>query len=97
MPEPIMPNPMNPIFISPSRDKVCGRRPKLFLLEHVFGDEGGSHCRRPPGVKCEMGDDFAEFVLRKAVIERALQMADQLLFAAERDQGRTSDQAAVAL
>src|SRR5215831_10522724 len=44
-----------------------------------------------------MGDDFAEFVPGEAVVERSLQMADQLLFAAEGDQCRTGDQAAVTL
>src|SRR6516165_5821049 len=62
MPEPIMPKPIKPIFITPSRDQFPGSRRKLLLLEHLFGDEGGSHCRRPPGVKREMGDDFTEFV-----------------------------------
>ena len=44
-----------------------------------------------------MGDDFAEFVLGEAIVESPLQMADQLLFAAERDQGRAGDQTTVAL
>src|SRR5215831_4682713 len=44
-----------------------------------------------------MGDHFTELVLGEAVIERALEMADELLFAAECDQGRAGDQAAVAL
>ena len=44
-----------------------------------------------------MGDDLAELVLGNTVVERAVEMADQLPLAAERDQGRDDDQAAVAL
>ncbi len=44
-----------------------------------------------------MGDQLAEFGLAETVVERAPEMTDQLLVAAERHQGRDRDQAAVAL
>src|SRR5215469_3884768 len=44
-----------------------------------------------------MGDHLAELVLGEAVVESALQMPDELFFAAERDECRAGDQAAVAL
>src|ERR1700730_532113 len=96
MPEPIMPNPMNPIFIPPSL--VRSRyQPALFLLEHIFGDQCRGHRRRPAGIKGEMGDHFAELVFREAIVESPLQMTDELLFAAARDQSRAGDQATVTL
>src|SRR6516162_4967181 len=95
MPEPIMPNPINPIFISPSR--CCSPAPRLPLVEHVLGHLCGGHRRRPAGVKGEMGDDLAELFLAEAVVERPPEMTDELPFATERDQGGTGDQAAVAL
>src|SRR5215510_15102326 len=69
----------------------------MLFLEHILGDEGRRHRRRPAGIEGEMGDHLAEFVLGEAVVERPLQMADELLFTAERDQGRAGDQAAVSL
>ena len=44
-----------------------------------------------------MGDHLAELILCETVVERALQMTDELPLAAESDQRRASDQAAVAL
>jgi hypothetical protein len=44
-----------------------------------------------------MRDQFAQFLLGEPIVERAAEMADKLFFAAERDQGRDRDQAAVAL
>ena len=55
------------------------------------------HRRRPTGVERKMGNDLAQFALFEPVVERALQVADQLLLAAERYQGGARDQAAVAL
>src|ERR1700746_3895239 len=71
--------------------------PAALFLEHVLGDESCSHRCRPTGVEGEMGDDFAELVFAETVVERPLQMADELFFATERDQGRAGNQAAVAL
>src|SRR5829696_1732470 len=75
----------------------ASRMARLFLLEHVLGDEGGGHRGRPAGIEREVGDDFAQLGLGDAVVEGAFEMADQLLLPAERDQGRDHDQAAVAL
>src|ERR1043166_1019325 len=69
----------------------------LPALEHLLGDQRRGHCRRPAGVEGEMGDDLAQLALFETVVEGALQMADQLFLAAERDQGGAGDQAAVAL
>src|SRR5579885_1195886 len=44
-----------------------------------------------------MRDDLAQLFLGQPVVERAFEMADQLLFAAERDQRGDDDQAAIAL
>src|SRR5689334_8490852 len=44
-----------------------------------------------------MRDDLEQLLLGHAVVERALEMADLLLGAIERDQGGAGDQAAVAL
>src|SRR5262249_50340488 len=49
------------------------------------------------GIKRKMSDDLAELFLAQAVIECPSQMTDELPFAAESDQGRASNQAAVAL
>src|SRR5262245_62059452 len=71
--------------------------PSLAAFEHLLGDERRGHRRRPTGVEREMGNDLAQFALFEPVVERALQVADQLLLAAERYQGSARDQAAVAL
>jgi len=71
--------------------------PSLAAFEHLLGDECGSHRRWPAGVERQMGNDFAQFALFEPVVERTLQVADQLLLAAERYQGGACDQAAVAL
>src|SRR5271167_1435423 len=76
---------------------ISWRRPRLALVEHVLRHQGRGHRRRPAGIEGEMGDDFAELFLGQAVVERPLQMADELPFAAERNQRRAGDQAAVAL
>src|SRR5215472_18900680 len=96
MPEPIMPNPINPIFIPPSHDAFLPYS-ALPLLEYILGDERRGHRCRPAGIEGEMGDHFTELVLGEAVVESALQMPDELFFAAERDECRAGDQAAVAL
>src|SRR5262249_17351233 len=80
IPAPITRQPMNPIFFSSSALMLC---PALFLLEHVFRHQCRSHRRRPAGIECEMGDDLAKFVFAQTVVEGALQMADELLLAAE--------------
>src|SRR5215469_12953465 len=95
IPEPIMPKPMNPIFIPPS--VVIFTPLPLPLVEHLLGHLCPGHRRRPAGIEGEMGDDLAEFVLGQAVIERPVQMPNKLSFAAERDQGCAGDQAAVTL
>src|SRR6516225_3871415 len=69
---------------------------RLFL-EHVLGDESRGHRCRPAGIEGEMGDNFAELILAEPIVERPLQMANELFLAAERDQGRAGNQAAVAL
>ena len=71
--------------------------PSLAAFEHLLGDERRGHRRRPTGVERKMGNDLAQFALFEPVVERALQVADQLLLAAERYQGGARDQAAVAL
>jgi hypothetical protein len=71
--------------------------PSLAAFEHLLGDERSSHRRWPAGVERQMGNDFAQFALFEPVVERTLQVADQLLLAAERYQGGARDQAAVAL
>src|SRR5215472_2426126 len=96
MPEPIMPNPINPIFIPPSHDAFLPYS-ALPLLEYILGDERRGHRCRPAGIEGEMGDHFAELVLGEAIVERPLQMPDELPFTAERDEGRAGDQAAIAL
>src|SRR5215472_517329 len=68
----------------------------LSLVEHLLRDEGRGHRRRPTSIKGEMGDHLAELVFAQTVVERPPQMTDELPFAAERDQGRAGDQAAVA-
>src|SRR6516162_3457823 len=88
-----MPKPIKPIFIALSR--AFSSSPPLF--KHVLGDQSCGHRRRPARIKGEMRDDFTDLILGDAIVERALQMADQLLFAAKRDQGRAGDQAAVPL
>src|ERR1043166_2075095 len=77
---------------APTSDPVA-----LFALEYLFGDQRRGHCRRPAGVEGEMGDDLAQLALFEPVVERALQVADQLFLAAERDERGAGDQAAVAL
>src|SRR5580704_45164 len=69
----------------------------LPLLAHVLGALRRGHRRRPAGIESEMGDDLADLILGDAVVEGAIEMADQLPLAAERDQRRDDDQAAVAL
>src|SRR6516162_4751025 len=91
-----MPNPMNPIFISPSRS-YSPMLSRLPFVEHVLCHLRRGHRRRPTCVEGEMGDDLAELVLAQAVVERPPQMTHELAFAAERNQGRAGDQAAVAL
>src|SRR4051794_41055313 len=77
---------------------TAGDAPLLLLfLEHVLGDEGCGHGCRPAGVEREMRDDLAQLGLCHAVVDRAFEMAGELLLAAERDQGGDDDQAAVAL
>src|SRR5262245_40639852 len=101
---PIVPSPINPTFMcilpacrnSPSpvsRGGAC----RLPLRENVLGDLRRGHRRGPAGIKGEMRDDLADLLLRDAVVERAVQMANQLPLAAERDQRRDDDEAAVAL
>src|SRR6516165_7160455 len=53
--------------------------PSLAAFEHLLGDESRGHRRRPAGVECEMGNDLAQFAFFEPVVERALQVADQLL------------------
>src|SRR5215208_5273356 len=53
----------------------ASRMARLFLLEHVLGDEGGGHRSRPAGIEREMGDDFAQLGLGDAIVEGALQVA----------------------
>src|SRR3954453_8263733 len=69
----------------------------LLCLEYVLGDQGGGHRGRPAGIEGEMGDDLAQLGLRYPIIERAFEVADELLLAAERDQRGDDNQAAVAL
>src|SRR3954470_16761391 len=76
--------------------RAAGNAPLLFL-EHVLGDEGGGHRGRPAGIEGEMGDDLAQLGLRYPIIQRAFEVADELLLAAERDQRGDDNQAAVAL
>src|ERR1700748_3139777 len=71
--------------------------PSLAAFEHLRGDERGRHRRWPAGVANQMGNALAQLALFEPVVERTLQVADQLLLAAERYQGGTRDQAAVAL
>src|SRR5262245_66248483 len=73
------------------------REPSLAAFEHLLGDERRGHRRWPTGVEREMGNDLAQFALFEPVVERALQVGDQLLLAAERYQGGAGNQAAVAL
>src|SRR6202030_1801959 len=65
--------------------------------EHVLRDLRRGHRRRPAGIKGEVRDDLADFLLGDAVVEGTVEMAGQLPLAAERDQRRDDDQAAVAL
>src|SRR4051812_4545356 len=51
----------------------------LLLLEHVLGDQRGGHRGRPAGVEGEMGDDLAQLGLGHAVVQRAFEVAGQLL------------------
>src|ERR1041384_1593510 len=105
---PIVPSPIKPTFMPLSRigvalPRIRGRGPfattvsRLPLREDVLGDLRRRHCRRPAGVKGEMRDDLADLLLGDAIVERAVEMARQLPFAAEGDQRRDNDEAAVAL
>jgi hypothetical protein len=60
--------------------------PSLVAFEHLLGDERGSHRRWPAGVERQMGNDFAQFALFEPVVERTLQVADQL----RRDRSKAS-------
>src|SRR5580704_12595525 len=61
-------------------------------LEHVLRDRCRGHRGGPAGVEGEMGDQFGDLVLGHAVVERALDMADELRLAAHRHQRRDGDQ-----
>src|SRR5437763_1468174 len=73
------------------------RAARLPRREDVLGDLRRGHRRRPAGVESEMRDDLADLLLGDAVVQRSVEMAGQLPIAAERDQSRDDDQAAVAL
>src|SRR5207248_2034609 len=73
------------------------RAARLPRREDVLGDLRRGHRRRPAGLESEMRDDLADLLLGDAVVQRSVEMAGQLPIAAERDQSRDDDQAAVAL
>lgn len=59
--------------------KISGQLNLFDLLENVLRQDHGGHRRRPSGVECEMGNHFDDFVLRDAILQRALKMKTQLL------------------
>src|SRR5438045_9077932 len=73
------------------------RAARLPRREDILGDLRRGHRRRPAGVESEMRNDLADLLLGDAVVERSVEMAGQLPLAAERDQGRDDNQAAIAL
>ena len=69
----------------------------LVVLEHVLGDHRTGHGHGPAAVEGEVRDQLADLLGRYPVVERALDMALELLRAVEHDERRARDQAAVAL
>src|SRR5439155_9767645 len=67
------------------------------LVEYFFGDQRRRHGGGPTRVERKMGDELDDLVLGNPIVERALEMAAELLAAIEGDEGRDSDQAAIAL
>src|SRR5215218_7480073 len=79
MKAPMVPRPMNPIFMSSALRLVL-------CLEDVDRDMGGGHRRRPAGIHREVGDDLRDLLAGEAVAEAAADMAVELVFPAQCDQ-----------
>src|SRR3954470_11769893 len=90
MKAPMVPRPMNPIFMLSALRLVL-------LVEHVDRDVRGGHRRRPAGIHGKMRDDLGGLVARQPVAEASADMAVELILPAERHQRRDRHQAAVAL
>src|SRR5713101_9867465 len=70
---------------------------RLLRFEYFLRDQRRSHRRWPAGVKGQVGDQLADLVLGDAVGEGAFEVTAQLPLAAECNERRHSDQAAIAL
>src|SRR4051794_13133504 len=90
MKAPMVPRPMNPIFM------VSALR-LVLLVEHVHRDMGGGHRRRPARVHGKMRDDLGDLVAREAIAQAPADMAVELVLPAECHERGDGDQAAVAL
>src|SRR5215210_2290764 len=90
MKAPMVPRPMNPIFMPSALPLVLG-------LEHVRCDVRGGHRRGRAGVHGEVGDDLGDLLPAQPVAEPAPDVGLQLLRPAERRQRGDGDHAAVAL
>src|SRR6266446_654121 len=75
----------------------CVRARRLPRFEYFLRDQRGSHRRWPAGVKGQVGDQLADLVLGDAVAEGALEVTMELPLAAECNERRHGDQAAIAL
>src|SRR5690242_19195881 len=84
MKAPMVPRPMNPIFMSSALRLVL-------FVEHIGRGTGGGHRRRPTGMDRTMGDELCGHRAGWAVA--AADMAARLVLPARRGNG---DQAAVA-
>src|SRR5215218_2920733 len=62
MKAPMVPRPMNPIFMVSALHLVL-------LVEHVDRDMGGGHRRRPTGIHREMRDDLGDLLACQAIAE----------------------------
>src|SRR3954451_17591844 len=76
MKAPMVPRPMNPIFMRSALRLVL-------RVEHIHGDVGSRQRRRPAGIQGKMRDDLGDLLARQAVPQAAADMAVQLVLPAE--------------
>src|SRR5918993_5065182 len=76
MKAPMVPRPMNPIFMMRSA------LPLVLGLEHVHRDVRGGHGRGPAGVHGEVRDDLRDLLPAQSVAEPSADMALQLFLPA---------------
>src|SRR5262245_61321995 len=82
-------------YASAAHPTLSGLR--LVLLEDILGDERAGHGDGPTAIEGKVRDQRADLLGSNSVVERALEMALELLGAIERDEGCACDQAAIAL